>query len=294
MSLQTIKYFCKDGFKNIFLNKTMAAASISIVVAALTVVGIFIAIGINLEYISQQIEKTVDIRVILQKGQEEKAVVIEEYLRKNALVREFKYISPQMALQDLKNKLGKNSFLLEGLEKDNPLRGYFVVKPVKIEYTKELAEELESLDGVAQVYFPSETVDKLRRILKIINLFCILLILGLYIVAIFIIANTIKITLFARRREISIMRYIGATNRFISGPFVVEGFIIGIFGSILAYAIVLLFYHYAIRYLSQTITFIDFVNISIYKYKILGVFILTGSMVGILGSLISLRRYLKA
>ncbi|ADL42896.1 protein of unknown function DUF214 [Caldicellulosiruptor obsidiansis OB47] len=294
MSLQTIKYFCKDGFKNIFLNKTMAAASISIVVAALTVVGIFIAIGINLEYISQQIEKTVDIRVILQKGQEEKAVVIEEYLRKNALVREFKYISPQMALQDLKNKLGKNSFLLEGLEKDNPLRGYFVVKPVKIEYTKELAEELESLDGVAQVYFPSETVDKLRRILKIINLFCILLILGLYIVAIFIIANTIKITLFARRREISIMRYIGATNRFISGPFVVEGFIIGILGSILAYAIVLLFYHYAIRYLSQTITFIDFVNISIYKYKILGVFILTGSMVGILGSLISLRRYLKA
>jgi len=272
----------------------MAAASISIVVAALTVVGIFIAIGINLEYISQQIEKTVDIRVILQKGQEEKAVVIEEYLRKNALVREFKYISPQMALQDLKNKLGKNSFLLEGLEKDNPLRGYFVVKPVKIEYTKELAEELESLDGVAQVYFPSETVDKLRRILKIINLFCILLILGLYIVAIFIIANTIKITLFARRREISIMRYIGATNRFISGPFVVEGFIIGILGSILAYAIVLLFYHYAIRYLSQTITFIDFVNISIYKYKILGVFILTGSMVGILGSLISLRRYLKA
>lgn len=293
MSLQTIKYFCKDGFKNIFLNKTMAAASISIVVAALTVVGIFIAIGINLEYISQQIEKTVDIRVILQKGQEEKMVVIEEYLRKNALVREFKYISPQMALQDLKNKLGKNAFLLEGLEKDNPLRGYFVVKPVKIEYTKKLAEELETLDGVAQVYFPSETVEKLKRILKIINLFCIFLILGLYIVSIFIIANTIKITLFARRREISIMRYIGATNRFISGPFVIEGFIIGILGSILAYAIVLLFYHYVIRYISQTITFVDFVNISIYKYKILGVFILTGSMVGILGSLISLRRYLK-
>ncbi|WP_235375233.1 permease-like cell division protein FtsX [Anaerocellum danielii] len=277
MSLQTIKYFCKDGFKNIFLNKTMAAASISIVVAALTVVGIFIEIGINLEYISQQIEKTVDMIVFLKKGQEEKAVVIEEYLRKNVDVREYKYISPHMALQDLKNKLGKNAFLLEGLEKDNPLRGYFVVKPVKIEYTKKLAEELETLDGVAQVYFPSETVDKLRRILKIINLFSILLIIGIYIVAIFIIANTVKITLFARRREISIMRYIGATNRFISGPFVVEGFIIGILGSILAYAIVLLFYHYTISYLSQTITFIDFVNISIYKYKILGVFILTGA-----------------
>lgn len=117
MSLQTIKYFCKMDLKTFFLNKTMAAASISIVVAALTVVGIFIAIGINLEYISQQIEKTVDIRVILQKGQEEKVVVIEEYLRKNALVREFNYISPQMALQDLKISLVKMRFCLKDLKK---------------------------------------------------------------------------------------------------------------------------------------------------------------------------------
>ncbi|WAM34600.1 permease-like cell division protein FtsX [Caldicellulosiruptor morganii] len=293
MRLQTLKYFCKDGFKNIFLNKTMAAASISIVVAALTVVGIFIAVGINLNYIAQQIEKTVDIRVILQKGQEDKVPVIEEFLRKNAYIRNFDYISPEMALEDFKKKLGKNSFLLEGLEKDNPLRGYFIVRPVKLEYTKDLAKQLEALEGVAQVYFPSQTVDRLKGIIRVLNVLCIALILGLYIIAIFIIANTIKITLFARRREISIMRYIGATNRFISGPFVVEGFIIGILGATFAYAIVLLIYHYSIKYLSETITFVDFVNISMYKYKILGLFILTGSTVGILGSIISLRRYLK-
>lgn len=293
MRLQTIKYFCKDGFKNIFLNKTMAAASISIVVAALTVVGVFIAIAQNLEYISQQIEKVVDIRVILDKGQEDKVPMIEEFLRKNVYVQNFDYISPEEALEDFRKKLGKNSFLLEGLEKDNPLRGYFIVRPVKIEYTKELAKQLESLQGVAEVYFPSQTIDRLKRIIKIINVFSIALIFGLYIIAIFIIANTIKITLFARRREISIMKYIGATNRFISGPFVIEGFIIGILGAILAYAIVLLIYYYSIEYLSKTITFVDFVDISTYKRKIVWLFLFTGGMVGILGSLISLRRYLK-
>lgn len=91
-------------------------------------------------------------------------------------------------------------------------------------------------------------VDKLRRILKIINFFCIFLILGFYIVVIFIIVNIIKIIFFVRCREILIMRYIGVINRFISGLFVVEGFIIGILGLILVYVIVLLFYYYVIRY----------------------------------------------
>lgn len=117
MRLQTFKYFCKDGFKNIFLNKTMAAASISIVVAALTVVGVFIAIALNLGYISEQIEKTVDIRVILQKGQEDKVPVIEEFLRKNALVRSYDYMSPEMALEDFKKSLGRILFFWRDLKK---------------------------------------------------------------------------------------------------------------------------------------------------------------------------------
>lgn len=294
MKLQTISYFCKDGFKNIFLNKTMAAASISIVVAALTIVGIFIGIGLNLNYFALQIEKTVDIRAIVQKGQEDQVPVIEDFLRKNALIAEYKFISADEALKDLKKKLGKNSFLLDGLENDNPLRCYFIIKPTKIEYSQQIAKELQDIKAIAEVYYPSQTVDRLKRIVKILNIVCTSLIVGLYIIAIFIISNTIKITLYARRREISIMRYIGATNRFISGPFIVEGFIIGIIGAIIAYAFVLLIYSYSTKYLSEAITFVEFVNLLIYKEKIFATFIFTGGFIGVIGSLISLRRYLRA
>jgi len=293
MKLQTIKYFCKDGFKNIFLNKTMAAASVSIIVAALTVVGIFLGIGLNLSDIAKQIEQTVDIRVIVEKGQEDQVPIIEDFLRKNLEIREYKFVSAEQALLDMKKSLGKNSFLLDGLEKDNPLRCYFIVKPAKIEYTTKIASSLKNLRGVAEVYYPSQTVDRIKKIMRMLNIACFVLVFGLYIVAIFIIANTIKITLFARRREISIMRYIGATNRFISGPFIVEGLIIGVIGSLMAYAFVLLIYGFAISRISEIITFIKFVNLARYKELLLVGFVLTGGIIGVLGSLVSLRRYLK-
>ncbi|MEZ0537320.1 permease-like cell division protein FtsX [Caldicellulosiruptoraceae bacterium PP1] len=293
MKVQTFKYFLHDGFKNIFLNKTMAAASISIVVAALTIVGIFFMFALNLDFISKQMEQKIDIKIYIDKQKEDKIGIIEEKIKNNAYVKSYKFISPEMALENFKKSLGNKGNLLEGFDKDNPLRASFEIKPTDIKYAEKLTKILENIDGISEIYCPTQSINKLKNITNIIRIFCLVIVAILFIVSIFIISNTIKITMFARRREISIMKYIGATNWFIRWPFVIEGFIIGIIGSIISYFIVFIISHYSIDYISKIITFIKFIEIKQYSKLFIITFLITGGLVGTLGSIVSIRKYLK-
>lgn len=293
MKLQTFKYFLKDGFNNIFINKTMAAASISIVVAALTVVGIFFTITLNITYISKQIEDVINIRIYVDKQREDILGIIEYKIKTNPYIESYKFISSQQALEEFKKQLGKRGYLLEGFEKDNPLRPSFEVKLKKLEYAEKVKEDFLKTEGVGDVYCPSDTINKLKNLNNLIKLICSVLIIALFIVAVFIISNAIKLTMIARRREISIMKYIGATNWFIRWPFVIEGFIIGIIGAMLSLALVIIIYNWTVNYISYIITFVSFVDISEFKRSLLALYVLIGGFIGVVGSIVSIRRYLK-
>jgi len=293
MKLQTFKYFLKDGFNNIFINKTMAAASISIVVAALTVVGIFFTITLNITYISKQIEDVINIRIYVDKQREDILGIIEYKIKTNPYIESYKFISSQQALEEFKKQLGKRGYLLEGFEKDNPLRPSFEVKLKKLEYAEKVKEDFLKTEGVGDVYCPSDTINKLKNLNNLIKLICSVLIIALFIVAVFIISNAIKLTMIARRREISIMKYIGATNWFIRWPFVIEGFIIGIIGAVLSLALVIIIYNWTVNYISYIITFVSFLDISEFKRSLLALYVLIGGFIGVVGSIVSIRRYLK-
>jgi cell division transport system permease protein len=297
MKIRTLGRHVREGVKNLGRNGWMTFASISAVAMTLLILGVFLILALNVNNFAQTVEKQVEIRVFLDVlATKENIQQVEQNIRAIPKVESVTFISKEEGLKQFKESLGEKAYLFEGLEKDNPLPDSFVVKTKLPQETAAVAKQIKQLEYVNSVNYGEGTVEKLFAWTSTIRNVGIAFIVGLGFTAMFLIANTIKLTIVARRREIEIMKLVGATNWFIRWPFFVEGFLMGVVGAVIPILLLSISYHYLL----------DTVNSSLptqQLFKLLPLFplvnqvaltlIVIGAFIGIWGSLVSVRRFLR-
>lgn len=290
------KYFLSEGFKSFTTNGLMSLASTIIVVASLVVLGIYLLFSMNINYIARQFEEESEIQVWIDEsvpagGAEMQDV--ENSIKAVPNVNEVKFFSKEEALADYKEQLGADSEYLDGFDADNPLRDSFKVTLYDISLAEETSAEFAKIKEIANISDNRTSMNKLVLITNVVKHISFWFMLFLGALAVFIISNTIKITLFARRRDINIMKYIGATDSFISWPFIVEGVFIGLFGA--AVSLILVSLGYGVFVAQEYVIFktIEFCSLGQVLLPMICWFAGIGGLLGAFGSAISIRRHLK-
>ncbi|CEG29048.1 cell division protein FtsX [Bacillus sp. B-jedd] len=293
MKVRTLGRHTRESLKSIGRNGWMTFASVGAVTVTLILVGVFFVIMMNLNKVATTIEEDVEIRVHIdttadKKEQEELRKKIDDLPEVNTI----SFSSKEEELQILIKNLGESYKLFE---QDNPLNDVFIVKTKNPEDTLEAAEKIEKMDFAYKVQYGQDSVEKLFKFIGASRNVGLALIAGLLFTAVFLISNTIKITIIARRREIQIMRLVGATNSFIRWPFFLEGLWLGVLGSILPIILISIAYYHAYAYLAPLLEghFIQILPFDPFMYQVSGVLILMGALIGVWGSMMSVRKFLR-
>ncbi|WP_251860792.1 permease-like cell division protein FtsX [Clostridium sp. Marseille-Q2269] len=295
MKISTLKHFVVDSIKGLRRHKTLSTASIATVAATLFILGVFVLSIMNVKQAVTEVESKVEAKIVLKddiKADQEKA--IKDKINSISGVEKITYESKKDALNKFRDQLGEgNKSLAEGLEKENPLPNSIIVRVKKPELVPKVVANIKNMQGIDQIKDGKEIVDKITRITNTLKWMGIVLFFILIGVSLFLIGNTIKITVYSRKREIGIMKYIGATDWFIRWPFVFEGIIIGILGAIIA--ILILYYGYKAIYTKAAagLIFINLLNPSFVLSNVLWIFVLGGIIIGSIGSILSIRKFLS-
>ena len=298
MKYNIFGYLIGEGFSNVFKNKKSTGASLMIMCATMIIFGIFLILGENINHIVKEVEDAQGIEVFIKDdATEEQVKRMEENIRAIDGVSTVVYKSKEEALEQMKEWLGERQDLLAGYEENNIFPASYVVNLSNLEKSKEIQDQILTFEGVKKITSKDETVTALINLANGIKVVTGVILILLVIISIFIISNTIKLTVHARRKEISIMKYVGATNGFIRWPFIVEGMIIGILASAISIVIVGISYTYIANQLVNS-EFMQTIKMSLVTFKdmfnsIIFVYMLLGIGIGALGSIISMRKYLK-
>ena len=297
MKYNIFGYLIGEGFSNVFKNKKSTGASLMIMCATMIIFGIFLILGENINHFVDEIKSEQGFQVFLNKdATDEEIQKVGEEIRALDGVSTADYKDKEYALNTMKEKLGDRAELIEGYGPDYFPPSY-VVTLTDLNMSKDVQNKIMEFDNVTKITSSDQTVSTLLGLARGIKLVTGIILALLIVISIFIISNTIKLTVHARRKEISIMKYVGATNNFIRWPFIVEGMIIGIFSSIISIVIVggaySLFAEQAVN-----AQFMQAINMSLVGFKdmissIIFVYMLLGIGIGALGSVISMRKYLK-
>jgi len=286
----------KQACKQIFRNRAMTFASFFSITAMLLILGLFFIVIVNVNMVAEDAKRQFDtIQIYLLEETSEDAVkdMLVEF-REMREVAKAQYLSKEDALKEFKVKWGDKAYLLDGLSK-NPLPNSLRVKVKDIREADAVVEKAKGLEGVEDIRYYQSTVDKLIRITDLIKIGATVVIVFLVVISVVIVSNTVKLTVLAREREISIMKYVGATNWFIRGPFLVEGMIIGFFSAGLAVGLVSLLYHKMVVLFSQD-AFLMFRTTMVPEpfliRNLVYIFVALGVSIGAIGSIISMRRFL--
>lgn len=295
MKIRGLRYSFTEAFKNIFSNGWMTLASIFTVIASLLVLGVFLTITINVNYMVNNIQDSYEVVAYIdEKVNDEGVESIGQDIEKLSNVAEVKLTTSEERLENLKKKFGSDADKLDRYEDDNPFRDMYRITLKDLSMSESTEEELNEIDGIAEIQRNEKTVNKLVTIANYIKNFSLWIILALAIVSIFIISNTIKLTVYTRRKEINIMKFVGATDWFIRWPFIIEGIFIGILGAGISIAIVLGGYALIDSALtSLDVSFITLLPLDNLIWIIVGSSLGLGAILGGIGSLISVRKHLK-
>lgn len=296
MRFNVMKYLVGEGIRNLFKNKKSTMSSLMIMCATMFIFGLFFVIGENINSYVKSIADAQGIRVFIEDSATEEEIekVGKELLEidgvKNAVL-----ISKEEALETMEEWLG--SELIEGYKQNNIFPVSYDVTLTDLELNEEIQEGIWEIDNVEDIRSSNEEITLIVKIAKGVKIVTAAILILLIIISTAIISNTIKLAVHARRKEISIMKYVGATNSFIRWPFIVEGIIIGIIAGLLSVAIIGIAYTYIAGKMSE-IMLVDMIYLKLIDFKdmfnlILTVYLGLGVGIGIIGSSISMRKYLE-
>lgn len=291
MKWNTIKYTFKEGIKNVFLSRAMSLASISVIVCCMVLTGSAVLLSTSLSQALKSVENKNSITVFLKKEiTYSKTFEIGEKIKEVPNVLSCEYYSSDQASERYREVLGELYAVLQ--KSGNPFPEAFHVTMNDLSQYKETVEKLESIEGVDSVSDRSETAKRLSELSKLISNAGIWIVCLLGLISMFIIMNTIRLTMHNRRLEISIMKSVGATNSFICAPFLVGGVVIGLLSAIISSFILNFIYKSFVDVVGSIISFYGNYSQNIF-YESLIVFSAVGFLLGTIGSTISIRRYLK-
>jgi len=293
-------YLIGEGFSNVFKNKKSTGASLMIMCATMIIFGVFLILGENINHFVKDVEDSQGIQVFAkEEATDEQIKALGEQISKIEGVNKTQFKSKEDALNQMKEKFGEeNESLLEGYEGENNIfTASYVVTLTDLNLNQQVQDEISKLDNVKKITSSNQTVTTLIDLSNGIKIVTGVILLLLIVISVFIIANTIKLTVHARRKEISIMKYVGATNGFIRWPFIVEGMIIGIISSLISILLVGLAYNFIAEQMVNS-SFMKIMGVSLVSFgdmfnSIIVVYMLLGIGIGALGSIISMRKYLK-
>ncbi len=298
MRINAFKYFIVDALKSLRRNKTVSLASMLTVAASLFLMGIFLIAILNVGQGVENVESQVQIKVILKdKIKVDEKNNIENTLKSTKGVKEIEFESKDKALEKWKKQLGEeNTGLADGLEKQNPMPNSYIIKLESPENAETVVSKIKNMSGIEKIKDGRKVVNQIIKITKALKWIGIVLFIICLTVSLFLIGNTIKLTVYSRRREINIMKYVGATDWFIRWPFIIEGVIIGILGALIA--TIVLYYAYKVIYVKITAGGVMLMLMHLiapaYVFNVLAwKFILGGILIGSMGSILSIRKFLQ-
>lgn len=294
MKISTYKHFLLDALRNLRRNRTLSTASAATVAASLFILGVFLLTILNVNVAIKDVESKVEVKVFLKEDiKMNEQSNIEKAIKDTAGVVDVTFESKNDALKKLQEQLGEeNKDLVQGLEKDNPMPTSFIVKVEKPEMVTTVVDNVKNMPGIDSIKDGRQLVDKIMSVVNTIKWVGIAIFLLLIGVSLFLIGNTIKLTVYSRRREIGIMKYIGATDWFIRWPFIMEGILLGILGAVLSLILLYFAYRFAYIKLMGQVVSMQFIRPSYVLSIISWEFLLSGILIGGVGSIMAIRKFL--
>ena len=287
------RYYLKQAFSGIYRNKLMVLISVSTIIFSMLLLGLAIVFGSNLSFISNQLEASFEIHAFVDLSySDEAARALEPDISAVANVKEAVFATKEEALASLESTYDDAAFFA-GLEEDNPLHFYYKISLADISSASQVEKDLAKIPGVVMVSNRTDVLNGITSFAGIARNVSIIAMIIFALVAIFIISNTIKLTLMNRKREIEIMKSVGATNRFIRSPFIIEGTIVGIIGGLIAFIPAHFSYRAFFTWWTGFFGLFNLVEVAVISGILIAVFILAGAVIGAIGSILSVRKYLN-
>lgn len=305
MKLSTFLRHIREGFKNVARNGWMSIASMGSIIVSLFILGVFMLLALNVNQLADEVENQVQIRVFLQVDTAQAKIdEVNRLIGRIPDVKSVTFVSKEEGLKQLSESLDEDAKqALEGYDdENNPLPDAFDVEvfdPQKVVNVADQIQAINTTDADKPIlkvrYGGKGTVEKLFRVTNAVRNFGLVVVAGLAVMAMFLISTTIKMTILNRRREIGIMKLVGATNSFIRWPFFIEGVLIGLGGSAITSAILLYGYSELVRSAQYDLglMLIQFVSVKDVGWFVAGTLLTLGTLLGIWGSVVSVRKYLK-
>lgn len=290
-------YLINEGLDNLSKHQGKTISTMLIICATMLILGVFIVLFINIDKNVTSITENQGLQAFIDDNVFEKDINnLAKKVKEVANVKELKYMDKAAALEDAKNTLKEYEYLLEGMENSNPFPRSFIITFENLTSTEEVKKAIEDIDGIYKVSYNEKVINAVVTVSKIVNYIILSIGAVMSIISIFILANTIKLAIYASKRDLYIMKYMGATQSFIRTPFVVEGMSLGVMSAVISWIAVSIAYSVAYRYLpkvGEELGVFGFVGYSEMWSTILIAFAGLGVLMGVLGSLIATRRYLK-
>ena len=294
MKIRTLEYFVKEAAISLKRNNLMSFASITTVAISLVILGLFLIMVMNLNNMAAHLESQVQINVYLEDNlSEAERYEIGNNIKKIKGVEEITFVTKDETIERFRERLGEQKYLLDALDDANPLPYSYEVKLTLPEQVKSAAAEIAEYPGVKTAKFGQEAIEQLFKLTHMIRVFGVVLILFLVFATLFIISNTIRLTVFARRKEIGIMKYVGATDWFIRWPFIMEGMALGFGGALIATLVLRTSYSAITNQIYQSFMFLPLIPQYPFLNNLTILLIVLGMIIGALGSAISLKKFMK-
>lgn len=289
----SLKYLTKEGFRNVWVNRLMSLASITVLLACLVIIGLGAMIFFNINSLLDNVERQNVIMVyVADEATEEQTAAMGSYIENMDNIQSVTFVPKQEAFEAQLESMGEDAALLDGLD-ENPLPDAYKVVVNDLTKFDKTVTELKSMDFVDTVRENSDIADKLIDVRKAVTIVIAGMVALLFVVSLFIISNTIRITMFSRKLEISIMKAVGATNWFIRWPFMVEGMVLGVLSGLISFGVLAGLYQGMVYVFKDMLSLFTPVSFGAYAGYILLIFLGIGIFTGSFGSMISMGKYLK-
>ena len=296
-NIQTMKnfnYFIKEGFANLFTNRIVTLTTVITVVVSLLIIGVFNIVSFNIVHISEDFGKSFEFNIFIKDNVSSSDMkALEQHIRSIENVKSTKAKTKAETLKEVKGKMDEAAAIQGLSEADNPFRNSFVVTLSDLSKSEETIAQIKKIPQVDSVSNNVETSKKLDSLSKKIKWYTILSYVLLSILCLSIVSNIINVSIFSRRKHINIMKYVGATNRFVRTPFVIEGIIIGVLGAAISSAVLLYGYNYLFGNFNNVIAQISLMEPYDVAKSLLVTNLAYGLAIGGIGAFFAVNKHLK-
>ena len=287
-------YYVREGLSSVFVHGFTSLAAMLVIAACLMITGTFALVAYNLDLQIRELEGQSEIVVYIDEAvSRDNALELGKKIRALDNVKTAEFVTKEQLFEDYLDSLGEDAYVMEELRNDNPLRDSYQITMDDVSLHADTVKALESINGVAASSSMQEVSERLIQIRQVVNLISYTMVALLGGVSVFIIANTVKLAMFARKEEIAIMKMVGATNHFIRAPFVVEGMFLGLSAAALAFFVLWGVYAYVSAQLAEGTAILTMVAFAAVWKEVLVTMLGAGLLLGVGGSVITIRRFLK-